>query len=44
MPNLGISEGWKYAPATLSGVLIVIFSIEHIVAILRHQKVVPAWH
>lgn len=44
MPNLGISEGWKYAPAALSGVLIVIFSIEHIVAILRHQKVVPAWH
>ncbi|WP_369822761.1 TRAP transporter small permease [Bordetella sp. N] len=44
MPNLGISEGWKYVPAMLSGGLIAIFSLEHIVALLRHQKVVPAWH
>ncbi|MCD0504427.1 TRAP transporter small permease [Bordetella petrii] len=44
IPNLGLSEGWKYAPATLSGVLIVLFSIEHIIALLRNQKVVPAWH
>jgi len=44
IPNLGLSEGWKYAPATLSGGLIVLFSIEHIIALLRNQKVVPAWH
>ncbi|WP_415818592.1 TRAP transporter small permease [Bordetella tumbae] len=44
IPNLGLSEGWKYAPATLSGALIVLFSIEHIIALLRNQKVVPAWH
>ena len=44
IPNLGISEGWKYAPATLSGILISLFSIEHIVALLRHQKVEKAWH
>lgn len=43
IPNLGISEGWKYVPAMLSGGLISIFSIEHIVAMLRNQKVVPAW-
>ncbi len=44
MPNLGISEGWKYVPSILSGALIAIFSLEHIVALLRHQEVVPAWH
>lgn len=44
IPNLGLSEGWKYAPATLSGGLIVLFSLEHIIAILRNRKVVPAWH
>lgn len=44
IPNLGLSEGWKYAPATLSGGLIVLFSLEHIIALLRNQKVVPAWH
>lgn len=43
IPNLGISEGWKYIPATLSGGLIALFSIEHIVALLRRQEVVPAW-
>jgi TRAP-type C4-dicarboxylate transport system permease small subunit len=43
MPNLGISEGWKYLPATLSGGLIALFSFEHIVALLRNQEVTPAW-
>lgn len=43
IPNLGLSEGWKYVPAMLSGVLIVLFSIEHIIATFRYQKVVPAW-
>ncbi|MDQ8030941.1 C4-dicarboxylate ABC transporter permease [Bordetella genomosp. 1] len=44
IPNLGISEAWKYVPATISGVLISLFSIEHIVALARHQKVEKAWH
>ncbi|MFD4837258.1 TRAP transporter small permease [Achromobacter sp. NPDC058515] len=43
IPNLGISNAWKYVPATLSGGLIALFSIEHIIAILHNQKVVPAW-
>ncbi|WP_066411481.1 TRAP transporter small permease [Bordetella ansorpii] len=43
VPNLGISEAWKYVPATVSGVLIAMFSAEHIVALLRNQKVIPAW-
>lgn len=43
IPNLGISAGWKYLPATLSGGLISIFSVEHVVALLRNQEVKPAW-
>lgn len=43
IPNLGLSEAWKYVPALLSGVLIVLFSVEHIIATYRNQKVVPAW-
>ncbi|MNJ77650.1 hypothetical protein D3C77_751980 [compost metagenome] len=43
IPNLGISNAWKYIPATLSGTLIALFSLEHIIAILRNHKVVPAW-
>jgi TRAP-type C4-dicarboxylate transport system permease small subunit len=43
VPTLGISEAWKYVPAIIAGALITLFSIEHIVAIVRRQKVVPAW-
>jgi hypothetical protein len=31
-------------PIAVSGGLILLFSIEHIVAQLRGQDVVPAWH
>jgi TRAP-type C4-dicarboxylate transport system permease small subunit len=44
IPNLGISEGVRYVPLVLSGVLIVLFSIEHIIALLRNEEVEPAWH
>lgn len=44
IPNLGISEGLRYVPLVLSGVLIVLFSIEHIIALLRDEEVEPAWH
>src|SRR5690606_16257527 len=43
IPNLGLSEGWKYMPATLAGVLIVLFSAEHFIAVLRNKKVEPSW-
>src|SRR5918994_497267 len=33
--NLGISEAARYVPLSLSGALIVLFSIEHILALLR---------
>lgn len=43
LPTLGISEGWRYFPAAVAGVLIVMFSIEHIIALARGQEVEPAW-
>ena len=33
IPTLGISEGVSYVPLVIAGVLIVLFSIEHIVAL-----------
>ncbi len=44
IPNLGISEGVRYVPLVLSGVLIVLFSIEHIIALLKDKEVEPTWH
>ena len=43
LPTLGISEGWRYVPAVIAGVLIVLFSIEHIIALLRGTEVEPTW-
>jgi TRAP-type C4-dicarboxylate transport system permease small subunit len=42
--NLGISEALRYVPLSLSGILIVLFSIEHILALLRGKEVQPSWH
>jgi len=44
IPTLGISEAFSQAPLVISGALIVLFSIEHVVALFRGEEVVPAWH
>ncbi len=44
IPTLGISEGVNYVPMVLAGSLIVLFSVEHIIALWRHVDVVPSWH
>ena len=44
IPTLGISEAFNQAPLVISGALIALFSIEHIIALLRGEEVVPAWH
>ena len=44
IPTLGISEGLNHVPLALAGVLIVLFSIEHIIALVRNEEVIPAWH
>ena len=44
IPTLGISEAVRYVPVVLAGVLITLFSIEHMIALLKGSEVVPSWH
>ena len=44
IPTLGISEAFNQLPLVISGALIVLFSIEHIIALLSGEEVVPSWH
>ncbi len=43
-PMLGVPEGLDYVPLVIAGALIVLFSIEHIVALARGTVVEPAWN
>jgi len=43
-PMLGTPEGMDFLPLVIAGVLVVLFSLEHIVALLRGVEVEPAWH
>jgi TRAP-type C4-dicarboxylate transport system permease small subunit len=44
IPTLGLSEAFKYAPPAMAGVLIALFSLEHIIALVRGEEVKPSWH
>ena len=41
---LGLPVGVDYLALVIAGVLIVIFSVEHIIALLRGKEVEPSWH
>ena len=43
-PMLPVPDGIDYVPLVIAGALIVLFSIEHIVALLRGTEVEPAWN
>ncbi len=43
-PMLPVPDGIDYVPLVIAGVLIVLFSIEHILALLRGAVVEPAWN
>jgi TRAP-type C4-dicarboxylate transport system permease small subunit len=43
LANIGLPESVRYAPLAISGVLIVLFAIEHVVASLRGEGVEPSW-
>ncbi|MES2946184.1 MAG: TRAP transporter small permease [Pseudomonadota bacterium] len=43
-PMLQLPVGIDYLSLVISGVLIVMFSLEHIVALLRDEEVVPSWY
>ena len=44
IPTLGISELYRYLPCAIAGVLIVLFAIEHLIAMFTGKEVVPSWH
>ena len=43
LPNLNLSEASRYVPLVVSGAMVVLFSTEHFIALLREEEVVPAW-
>jgi TRAP-type transport system small permease protein len=44
IPTLGISEAFKYIPPAMAGVLVAMFSLEHLIALARGEEVEPSWH
>jgi TRAP-type C4-dicarboxylate transport system permease small subunit len=43
IPTLGLARGAGYLPLPIAGVLILFFSLEHVLATLRGRKVAPLW-
>lgn len=43
-PMLGVPEAMDFVPLVLCGGLIVLFSVEHLIALVRGREVLPAWH
>lgn len=43
-PLLSVPEGADYVPLIVAGVLIALFSIEHVVALINGQEVEPSWN
>ena len=43
-PMLPVPDGIDYVPVVIAGVLIVLFSIEHVIALVRGEVVEPAWN
>ncbi|HWH82481.1 MAG TPA: TRAP transporter small permease [Burkholderiaceae bacterium] len=44
IPTLGLSEAWRYAPVFAGGVLIALFSFEHLIARFTRTEVLRSWH
>ena len=44
IPTIGLSEAFRYLPVVIAGVLIALFSIEHLIAQFTGHKVIPSWH
>lgn len=43
LANINLPEGVRYVPLVVSGVMVVLFSIEHAIAVVRGEEVEPAW-
>jgi TRAP-type C4-dicarboxylate transport system permease small subunit len=44
IPTLGLSEAYRYLPVMVGGILIAVFSIEHLIAQVSGTKVIRSWH
>jgi len=44
LPTLFVPDGLRYLPIALCGSLMTLFSIEHILAGINDEEVIPAWH
>jgi TRAP-type C4-dicarboxylate transport system permease small subunit len=44
IPTLGFSEAFRYLPILVAGLLITLFSLEHLLALFTGDEVVPSWH
>jgi TRAP-type transport system small permease protein len=44
IPILHAPVGMQYLPIMVSGVLIVIFCVEHVLALIQGKEVKPSWH
>lgn len=44
IPTLALPRGVAYLPMPLAGLLIAAFSVEHVVAVLRHDEVRQTWN
>ncbi len=43
-PMLPVPDGIDYVPLVIAGVLIVLFSIEHVIALVQGKVVEPSWN
>ena len=43
-PMLPVPSSMDYVPLIIAGVLVVLFTIEHVIALLQGKEVVPAWN
>lgn len=43
-PMLPVPSGVDYVPLVIAGVLVVLFTIEHVIALVQGKEVVPAWN
>lgn len=44
IPTLGISQAFRYIPCVVAGGLIILFAIEHLIALFTDKEVIPSWH
>jgi len=44
IPTLGISEAYRYVPVFIGGLLIALFSLEHLLARVRGTEVIQSWY